>query len=84
MTDVREDALRVLRLVIYVGAAASGSAEALAEGAAEMGLEDTGGPGHDSLSLKDVRRSLEKLEDLAPRAKAELIKELFACSHRRR
>jgi Zn-dependent protease with chaperone function len=78
VTDVREDALRVLRLAMYAGAAASGSAEAFAEGAAEMGLEDTGGPGHDSLSLKDVRRSLEKLKDLTPLAKAELIKGLFA------
>ena len=83
VADVRDDALRLLRLVIYARQTApagvgSGSAEAFAKGVAEMGLEDAGALGHDSLSLKEVRRALENLKGLAPLAKAVLIKGLFA------
>ncbi len=85
VADVRDDALRVLRLVIYAGQTApagvgSGIAEAFAKGAAEMGLKDAGAPERKSLSLEEVRRALENLKDLAPLGKAVLIKGLFAAA----
>jgi Zn-dependent protease with chaperone function len=83
VAHVRDDALRVLGLIAYAGqtaAAGPGSqiAQAFAKGAAEMGLEHSGAPGRESLSLKQVSQALEKLKDLAPLAKAVLIKGLFA------
>jgi hypothetical protein len=83
VADVRDDALRVLGLVAYAGQTAragvgSGIAEAFAKGAAEMGLKNPVAAGRDSLSLEEVSRALENLKDLAPLAKAVLIKGLFA------
>jgi len=83
VVDVRDDALRLLRLVVHAGQTApagvrSDFADAFAKGAAEMGLEDAGAPGRDALSFEKVRGVLGNLKDLAPLAKAVVIKGLFA------
>jgi len=83
VAEVRADALYVLGLVAYAGQTAaegpgSDIAKALANGAAEMGLENPLAPARASLDLETVNRSLENLRGLAPLAKAILIKGLFA------
>jgi hypothetical protein len=83
VADVRDDALCVLGLVAYAGQTAaegpgSDIAKALANGAAEMGLENPLAPARESLDLATVNRTLENLRDLAPLAKAILIRGLFA------
>jgi hypothetical protein len=83
VADARDDVLRLMALVAYSGQiTAKGSrseiATAFAKGAIEIGLKDAVVPEVGAFKFNDVSRALDNLRDLAPLAKGELIKGLFA------
>jgi len=80
---VRAEALLLLSLVAWAGArrGAEGQQDfdaAFHAGAKELNLEDASPISRDLLKLDAAGTALEKLRDLAPLAKAILVKGLFA------
>ena len=83
IAEVRPEALLLLSLVAWAGArrGAEGQQDfdaAFRAGAKELELEDASPISWDALKLDAAGAALEKLRDLAPLAKAVLVKGLFA------
>lgn len=83
IAEVRPEVLLLLSLVAWAGCRRGPDGErdveaAFRAGAEELKLDDTAPVARDALKLDTAGAALEKLRDLAPLAKALLVKGLFA------
>ena len=83
LAEVRAEVLLLLSLVSWAGSRRGPEGEqefkaAFSAGAKEMKLDDASPLARDALKLDAAGAALEKLRDLAPLAKAVLVKGLFA------